>query len=72
MRIPSDVDDLRRKVEDCIVSAYTKGYKHGQIKAIALVYTKHTPCDLCAYNPPSSCDGKPCTVCPATRRGDIE
>lgn len=24
-----------------------------------------TPCDVCAYNPPSSCDGKPCTVCPA-------
>ena len=25
-----------------------------------------TPCDLCAYNPPSSCDGKPCTMCPAS------
>ena len=23
------------------------------------------PCDLCRYNPPSSCDGKPCTMCPA-------
>lgn len=23
------------------------------------------PCDWCAYNPPSSMDGKPCTVCPA-------
>lgn len=23
-------------------------------------------CDLCAYNPLSSFDGKPCTMCPAT------
>ena len=23
-------------------------------------------CDLCAYNPPSSGDGKPCCMCPAT------
>lgn len=25
-----------------------------------------SPCDFCKYNPPSSCDGKPCTMCPAT------
>ena len=24
-----------------------------------------TPCDLCRYNPPSSCDGKPCSYCTA-------
>lgn len=29
-----------------------------------------TPCDVCAYNPPSSCDGKPCCMCPATARMD--
>ena len=23
------------------------------------------PCDFCAYNPPSSFDGKPCACCPA-------
>lgn len=28
---------------------------------------EHTsPCDLCGYNPPSSFDGKPCAMCPAT------
>ena len=28
---------------------------------------EHTsPCDLCAYNPPSSFDEKPCAMCPAT------
>ena len=31
------------------------------------------PCTFCAYNPPSSCDGKPCTICPAHKRsGDSE
>lgn len=29
------------------------------------------PCDLCRYNPPSSMDGKPCTMCPAERREDV-
>lgn len=24
------------------------------------------PCDFCKYNPPSSTDGKPCCMCPAT------
>ena len=24
-----------------------------------------SPCDLCMYNPPSSMDGKPCSICPA-------
>lgn len=27
-----------------------------------------SPCDLCRYNPPSSTDGKPCTMCPAAGR----
>ena len=31
---------------------------------------KRTPCDLCAYSPPSSLDGKPCTLCPATEKED--
>ena len=27
-----------------------------------------SPCDLCRFTPPSSCDGKPCTMCPAEDR----
>lgn len=27
-------------------------------------------CDLCIYNPPSSTDGKPCTMCPADKERD--
>ena len=28
---------------------------------------KDGPCALCMYRPPSSTDGKPCTMCPASR-----
>ena len=27
-----------------------------------------SPCGVCAYNPPSSFDGKPCALCPATKK----
>ena len=30
------------------------------------------PCDLCKFNPPSSFDDKPCSVCPAQGKGDAE
>lgn len=30
-----------------------------------------TPCELCRYNPPSSSDGKPCTMCPATPKEEV-
>jgi Lar family restriction alleviation protein len=29
-----------------------------------------SPCDLCRFAPPSSMDGKPCTMCVAEGRGD--
>jgi Lar family restriction alleviation protein len=29
-----------------------------------------TPCDLCRFNPPSSGDGKPCTMCVAEGRAE--
>ena len=33
----------------------------------------HTsPCDLCRHNPPSSGDGKPCSMCPACSGGNEE
>lgn len=33
---------------------------------------KMDPCDVCSYSPPSSMDGKPCALCPATARDDEE
>lgn len=27
-----------------------------------------SPCDVCRYNPPSSGDGNPCSMCPASRK----
>ena len=38
-------------------------------EAIKMVEQEPTsPCDVCRYNPPSSGDGKPCTMCPAEGR----
>lgn len=31
-----------------------------------------TPCDLCAFSPPSSLGEKPCHVCPAERKKGAE
>lgn len=31
-----------------------------------------SPCDVCIFNQPSSCDGKTCTVCPAQMKGGAE
>lgn len=33
---------------------------------------KKDPCDVCSYSPPSSMNGKPCALCPATARDDEE
>ena len=27
------------------------------------------PCDVCRFAPPSSLGGKPCTICPAQKKG---
>ena len=32
---------------------------------------RKSPCDLCSYNPPSSFDGKPCTMCPASAKEEV-
>ena len=31
-----------------------------------------TVCNLCRYNPPSSSDGKPCTMCPASTNTEVK
>lgn len=46
-------------IEDCIDNAPS---------ADVVEMKQLTPCDVCAYNPPSSGDGKPCTICPATAK----
>ncbi len=30
-----------------------------------------SPCDQCKHYPPSSMDGKPCSVCPASRKRGV-
>lgn len=39
-----------------------------EYKSAVVTFLTGSPCDLCAYNPPSSMDGKPCIMCPSARR----
>lgn len=51
-----DDDEPIERCEACPL-CYSDKMRHHEPK---------TPCDLCLYNPPSSGDGKPCTMCPAS------
>lgn len=51
---------------ESIEDGFKKMYKIQSAKCTGYV----DPCDVCAYNPPSSMDGKPCSLCPA--RGKME
>ena len=52
----SDDDEPIERCKACPL-CYVDKMRHNEPK---------TPCDLCLYNPPSSGDGKPCTMCPAS------
>ena len=53
----------------CYFNSLVPGVKEALDKATeALGHT--SPCDLCQYNPPSSGDGKPCSMCPACSGGN--
>ena len=58
---------------------YTAGWNDCIMRGRAMVHSAATvppqvehgsPCDLCRYSPPSSCDDKPCTMCPAEAKMD--
>lgn len=60
-----------------ILEDYTSAYSIAD-KDVLTRYLRHNfeqmqsdlyPCDVCRFNPPSSGDGKPCTVCPAQKKG---
>lgn len=34
------------------------------------IASRFGPCDFCMYSPPSSADGKPCSMCPACAISD--
>lgn len=52
--------------DDCGNIAYPPAGRFNVVFADGVQQEHIAPCDLCAYNPPSSFDGKPCAMCPAT------
>ena len=63
------------EIKECIDAVYGADCAYFDVDGFAIaneVYntgyrkqSKLTPCDCCKFNPPSSTDGKPCSVCPA-------
>ena len=64
----------REKALELAIRACEETWNEKTCKQIrdALEQEQKTPCDVCIYNPPSSCDGKPCTMCPATTNTEVE
>ena len=59
-------------VEDAYITPILEKAIKAGAEALKERAERKSPCDLCAYNPPSSCDGKPCTMCPACAKDDAE
>lgn len=56
---PGGIANLRKKV----------GYFASAVK---MLRERSDPCSSCAYDPPSSGDGKPCSICPAVPKQEKE
>lgn len=68
------IDEIVSSLEIESRSEKDKGFDAGLKYVMGLIENSPTltqsneslcPCDFCAYNPPSSFDGKPCACCPA-------
>ena len=60
MKIYRPLDSDRYVISDCL----------NKIVNLPSAQPELSPCDVCRYYPPSSMDGKPCTICPAERKND--
>ena len=54
---------LRQQILEIVRRVDSAGYRK---------QSELSPCDVCLFNPPSSIGGKPCTVCPAQKKGGAE
>ena len=61
MKIPNIIDRLA-----AIESILGNEYDLDRLRELSQADKEYTPCTFCEFNPPSSCDGKPCCICPAT------
>ena len=70
------IDALAKFVPYAICDESTESYTNGLTDAYNLilqlpsVQPELSPCDVCRYYPPSSMDGKLCTICPAERKNN--
>ena len=65
--------EISETLKDIADKEDAKTFSHMMWQAILMDAIKNgiphpSPCDLCRYNPPSSSDGKPCSMCVAEGR----
>ena len=58
---------LQTVARTCVDAGYDPAVEDAIYMAIEALKMS-SPCDLCRNNPPSSCDGKACSMCPAEGR----
>ena len=60
---------MKNKEAYKILTEHTRHYipvcDEEALEAAIMAVKNVSPCDLCVHNPPSSFDGKPCSMCPA-------
>lgn len=59
------VEELAANMEMFAAYRHVCGGRPPEEIAVLVKARDEGPCGLCRYKPPSSCDGKPCTMCPA-------
>lgn len=65
----TDEEAIQAINEHCYFSNLVPVGKEALNRAVKAL-RRASPCDLCRYNPPSSGDGKPCSMCPACSGGN--
>ncbi len=70
-----DRQTLLKDIEETVFFSTRRGRESGEARGARKVINRimaaraaQLPCDLCRHNPPSSMDGKPCSVCVASPR----
>ena len=53
---------------ECVVDKSLLSEAADRLEELSSAPERMSPCDVCMYDPPSSCDGKPCCICPAAGR----
>lgn len=69
-----DVDALMKVIDNTALHEDDRTVINRKIHSAPIIAEQgwKVPCDVCAFDPPSSLDGKPCCMCPAVGKGEAK